>query len=298
MSDIYKLQYNNMTLAYHGWNGYVGYEESIYPSGTYFRTLYYNSYAESAGNFSDSIYNYDLLRITTMPCDPISNKLAAPNVPFYVEPDQLRTGTVHTQTFGFDNTATVNTTGWFIWADNKFSASEDGKSFVTVRNGAHFRIGATQWNTTGTPGDGATGTYLNYIQNIYKVEGIIYNGNRELLYSGSELTATANLSKSITGNGYKTIQIKHSVNIGNNFDGEYISQVNPVRQNTRDSISFPYGEDANWYNGMAIMNWSNNYTTLTCEHSKAFQKSLTSTNIMTGNNSMPRSNIRAIWGIK
>lgn len=26
MSDIYKLQYNNMTLAYHGWNGYVGYD--------------------------------------------------------------------------------------------------------------------------------------------------------------------------------------------------------------------------------------------------------------------------------
>ena len=27
MADIYKLQYNGMTLAYPGWNGYVGYED-------------------------------------------------------------------------------------------------------------------------------------------------------------------------------------------------------------------------------------------------------------------------------
>ena len=297
MSDVFKLQYGGNTLTYPGWDNYVGYTEN-YPTGTYTRTLYFNSYAESAGNFSDSIYNYDLLRITTMPCDPINNKLAAPNVPFYIEPDQLKTGTVHTQTFGFDNTATVNTTGWFIWADNKFSASEDGKSFVTVRNGAHFRVGGTQWNTTGTPGDGATGTYLNYIRNIYKVEGIIYNGNRELLYSGNALTGTANLSKSITGNGYNVIQIKHSVNIGNNFDGEYISHVNSTRFNTRDSISMPYGGDANWYNGSTVLEWSNNYKTVTCLSAKAFQKSLTSNAAMTGNYAMGKADIRAIWGVK
>lgn len=29
MSDIYKLQYNSMTLAYPGWNGYVGYELQV-----------------------------------------------------------------------------------------------------------------------------------------------------------------------------------------------------------------------------------------------------------------------------
>lgn len=28
MSDLYKLQYNGMTLAYPGWNGYVGYENA------------------------------------------------------------------------------------------------------------------------------------------------------------------------------------------------------------------------------------------------------------------------------
>lgn len=28
MSDVYKLQYNEMTLAYTGWNGYVGYESA------------------------------------------------------------------------------------------------------------------------------------------------------------------------------------------------------------------------------------------------------------------------------
>ena len=31
MSDTYKLQYNGMTLAYPGWNGYVGYEQPGYP---------------------------------------------------------------------------------------------------------------------------------------------------------------------------------------------------------------------------------------------------------------------------
>ena len=59
-----------------------------------------------------------------------------------------------------------------------------------------------------------------------------------------------------------------------------------------------YGGSANWYNGIAIMNWSNNYTTLTCEHAKGFQKSLTSNAGMTGNNSMPRANIVAVWGVK
>ena len=31
MSDVFKLQYNGMTLAYPGWNGYVGYEQPGYP---------------------------------------------------------------------------------------------------------------------------------------------------------------------------------------------------------------------------------------------------------------------------
>lgn len=31
MSDVYKLQYNGMTIAYPGWNGYVGYEQLGYP---------------------------------------------------------------------------------------------------------------------------------------------------------------------------------------------------------------------------------------------------------------------------
>lgn len=297
MSDVFKLQYGNYTITYPAWSGCVGYTEN-YPTGTYIKTLYYNSTAESAGQFSDSIYNYDMLRITTMPCDPVTNKLAAPNVPFYIEPDQLKTGTVHTQTFGFDNAASLTTTGYFIWGDNKFSASEDGMSFKTVRNGPNFRIGDTRWNTSGLPKNGGSASYLNYIRNIYKVEGIIYNGNRELLYSGDALTATANLSKSITGNGYKTIQIKHSVNIGNNFDGEYVSQVNAVRQNTRDSISMPYGGDANWYNGSTILEWSNNYKTVTCLSAKAFQKSLTTTAGMTGNTAMSRADIHAIWGVK
>jgi len=50
MADIYKLQYNGLTLAYPGWNGYVGYEaedpmeyiDKFYPVGTYYETTVEN----------------------------------------------------------------------------------------------------------------------------------------------------------------------------------------------------------------------------------------------------------------
>lgn len=60
MSDIYKLQYNGMTLAYTGWNGYVGYEKfephfeytTLWETDTPFKNLY-------SITLSDSIDNYD-----------------------------------------------------------------------------------------------------------------------------------------------------------------------------------------------------------------------------------------------
>lgn len=63
MSDVYKIQYNGMTLAYPGWNGYVGYEDN---SGPYFEyttlwetdTPFNNMYSIT---LSDSIDNYDEL---------------------------------------------------------------------------------------------------------------------------------------------------------------------------------------------------------------------------------------------
>ena len=286
-----------MTLAYHSWNGYVGYEPS-YPSGTYFRTLYFNSSATSTGTFEDSIYNYDLLRITTMPSDPVANKLAAPNVPTYVEPEFLKDHLVHLQPVGFANESTINTTGWFIWADTRLSASVDGKNFEVQRPGTYFRIGGTRWNTTGTPTYGDPNTYLNYLQPVYKVDGICYNENRELLFSSTSLTSVANLSKSITGNDYQYVQIKHSTNTSTSADGIYISQIPIHTANTRDSLSTPYGLNDNWYNGLTVLQWSNNYKTLSCLSAKSFQKSLTSTAAMTGNTSMPTSNILAVWGVK
>lgn len=59
MSDIYKLQYNGMTLAYPGWNGYVGYDDG--PSYTYTTlwetdTPFKNMYSIT---LNDSIENYD-----------------------------------------------------------------------------------------------------------------------------------------------------------------------------------------------------------------------------------------------
>lgn len=55
MSDIYKLQYNGMTLAYPGWNGYVGYEDV--PA---FKTL--TVYASEGGTITASV-------LTGMPGD-------------------------------------------------------------------------------------------------------------------------------------------------------------------------------------------------------------------------------------
>jgi len=301
MADTYKLKYATDTLAHtvDAVTSPIALTIPDMPSGTYIRTLFFNPSAAESGAFVDSIYNYDLLRITTMPLDPVANVLAAPNSPYYVEPEWLRNNTVHTQTFGFDNTATINTTGWFIWGDNGLSASPDGKSFSAYKHGDHFRIGGTQWNTTGIPADGSTATYLNYYKPIYQVDGIIYNGNRELLYSGANSVVTANLSKSITGNGYKYIQVKTSVNNNTtDYDGMYIGQLYPIRSNTRDSLSFPYGGNGNWYCGGAMYAWSNNYKTLTCTGAKAFMKSLSSTASMTGNTATPRSNIFAIWGVK
>lgn len=298
MSDIYKLQYNGMTLAHQGWNGYVSYEEPIYPSGTYFRKLYFNSSATSAGAFEDSIHNYDLLRITTMPYDPITNKLVAPNVPTYVEPEYLKDHLVHLQPVGFSNEATISTTGYFIWADTRLSASVDGKNFEVQRPGTYYRIGGTRWNTTGTPTYGDPNTYQNYLRPVYQVDGICYNNNRELLFSSTSQTTVANLDKSITGNDYQYIQIKHSCNIASSADGVYISQIPIHTSNTRDSLSTPYGLYGNWYNGLTILQWSNNYKTLSCLSAKSFQKSLTTTAAMTGNTDMTKNNILAVWGVK
>jgi len=62
MSDIYKLQYNGMTLAYPGWNGYVSYEKfaphfeytTLWETSTPFNNMY-------SITLNDSIDNYDEL---------------------------------------------------------------------------------------------------------------------------------------------------------------------------------------------------------------------------------------------
>lgn len=300
MIESYKLSYNDNVLE----NAYAGSAlvcSGDYPTGTYTRTLYQNTTATGDGQFNDCIYNYDLLRITTMPQDPATNKLAAPNPPFYIEPEWLRNNTVHTQTFGFDNAATVNTTGYFLWADSRFSASQDGMSFISTRHGNNFRIGNTRWNTTGTPENGNSATYLNYVWNVMQVDGIVYNGNRELLYSGADAKSAVTLSKSITGNGYSVIQIKCGIQGTDNMDGIYINEISPYKTATRDSLQFPFGGGGNWYNAMAIGNWSNGYKTFTLSAAKAFVKPLTTTAVMTGNtayNSQLRNSIYAVWGVK
>jgi hypothetical protein len=61
MSDVYKLQYNGMTLAYPGWNGYVGWENAAIPFQRYEKTLFKssNGCGVSAGTFSDDLRDFD-----------------------------------------------------------------------------------------------------------------------------------------------------------------------------------------------------------------------------------------------
>lgn len=303
MPDTYKLKYVNDTLTRDVSTATLPIALVVpdYPTGTYTRTLYQNTFSTGDGRFNDCIYNYDLLRITTMPQDPTANKLAAPNPPFYVEPEWLRNHTIHTQTFGYDNTAAVNTIGNFIWADSRFSASPDGMSFISTRHGNSFRADSN-WNQTGTPINGNSASYLNYMWNVMQVDGIVYNGNRELLYSGSDGASAVTLSKSITGNGYSVIQVKCGIQNTDNQDGIYIDELTPYRTTaTRDSLQFPMGAAGNWYNCMTVSKWSNDFKTLTTSAAKAFMKPLTTTGVMTGNtsyNNQLRKSIYAVWGVK
>jgi len=61
MSDVYKIQYNGMTLAYPGWNGYVGWENTNYPFQRYETTLFKsdNGLGVSAGTLSQPFSAFD-----------------------------------------------------------------------------------------------------------------------------------------------------------------------------------------------------------------------------------------------
>lgn len=273
-----------------------------YPSGTYTRTLFFNPSATSAGNLNDSIYNYDLLRITTIPGDPVNNKLVAMNPPTYVEPEWLRENTVHVQPFGYANDSTINVSGYFIWADNEFSATNNGTSFVNGKHGAYFRTGDCRWNTTQIPQNGDSGIYWNYLHSIYQIDGIYYNENRDLLYSGSVGTSAVTLSKAISAENYSVIQVKLGIQGYDGRDGYYINELSPTRSATRrDTLAFPFGGTGNWYLAQVPISWSTDQKSFTCSAAKAFMKSLTAATAMTGNtnyNAKLRNCVLAVWGVK
>ena len=65
MSDVFKLQYNGMTLAYPGWNGYVGWENAAIPFQRYEKVLFEtpNGVGTNAGTYSDDFRNFDEIGI-------------------------------------------------------------------------------------------------------------------------------------------------------------------------------------------------------------------------------------------
>lgn len=65
MSDIYKLQYNGMTLAYPGWNGFLQYENMAVPFQRYEMTIFKSENGDgvSAGTVLEPFSAFDEIGI-------------------------------------------------------------------------------------------------------------------------------------------------------------------------------------------------------------------------------------------
>lgn len=88
MSDVYKIQYNGMTLAYPGWNGYVGYDNV--PA---FKTL--TLYASEGGTVTASI-------LTGLPGDTVT-LTPTYNTYYRFNNYSVTGGTIAGNTFTFGN---------------------------------------------------------------------------------------------------------------------------------------------------------------------------------------------------
>lgn len=126
MSDIYKLQYNGMTLAYPGWNGYVGYDNV--PA---FKTL--TLCASEGGTVTASV-------LTGLPGDTVT-LTPTYNTYYRFNNYSVTGGTIAGNTFTFGNedaTAQANFKVNYFTATGNF---EKGSNVVATR-------GSTNSNTT------------------------------------------------------------------------------------------------------------------------------------------------------
>ena len=134
MSDIYKLQYNGMTLAYPGWNGYVGYDNV--PK---FKTL--TLYASEGGTVTASV-------LTGMPGDTAQITTAYDTYYRFSGYDTAGGGSLNGDVYTFgDSDADISA----VYKVNYFTASGGWEK------GANITISDN--NTTNIPQKYATASY-------------------------------------------------------------------------------------------------------------------------------------------
>lgn len=297
MLNTYKLSYgDNSVLTYSGWNGYCDY---TLPTGTYYEQLYFASNANvSAGTLAHSINDYDVIRVALSPGYSASNKAVGPNVYKYypVEYFSNSSNSAHMRLFGPDNSTAVSSGSNIIWADTYLNFPTE-TTFVQNRNNAYSRVQST-WGTTALMATANTAIYSNYYKSVMEIDGIVYNGNRELLWSGNTGTSAFTLSKPITA--FDKVQLQVNVNTG--YDGWYILNLSTaIATGGRESITYPFGGTVNWYDMQVALKWADDRQHFSAVSAKALIKNSTTTAAMTGHtgfNDTQRKSITRVWGIK
>ena len=176
MSDVFKLQYNGMTLAYPGWNGYVAYEDA-----TKVYTLTLNQ--QTGGTITADKMSGVAGEIVTL-----SN---TPSAEYNFGSYSITGGTLTGNQFTFGDT------------DVTAAGSFTQKVYtLTLQNDGHGTIAASK--TTGHAGDTVTlsNTYNTYYRfNNYTVTGGTINGST-FTFDSQNATAKANFkTNSFTASG-------------------------------------------------------------------------------------------------
>ena len=137
MSDVYKLQYNGMTLAYPGWNGYVAYNDI--PS---YRTLTLQT--DGHGTLTASV-------LTGLPGDTVT-LTPTYNTYYRFNNYSVTGGTIAGNTFTFGNedaTAQANFKVNYFTATGNF---EKGSNVVANgSNAANPGVNQTRWTYSNVP---------------------------------------------------------------------------------------------------------------------------------------------------
>lgn len=293
MANAYKLQYNGMTLAYPGWNGYIGYIPEKH--GIYENTLFScsDSAQNTSGILTDSIANYDVIKFYGKP--KVFNTADISGSQQYCwsyDSNYLQT---HNSAHLMPIDCILGSTNFANWS-NTFVACPTNTTFTQNRGGNAFRVTATL-NSTATWVYANSATYLNNINTITDIVGVKYEGSaRELLWSGNN-TSAVTLTKPATD--FDEIQMLVSISGHDNYDGQNIVSISPLRNSNRNSIQFQYGGLGNWYMAYDVINWTDT-THFTIPSGKSLVKSLTTTAAMGANtsyNNRIRNCVKAVWGI-